>query len=149
MEVATVPHIQLPRSREVLETMRVIIAALVLVFAMVIGTSTTDPDTTRAEECHGASQHSWSGTVSSYGLRDFTISFCGGGDLDIAAEVDVKGRKNVALLLIEPDGTVHVVNGPGGASAGLQGPLANGDWTLIVRNLGPSRLKFGAGLSFE
>lgn len=125
------------------------IAVLLVITGFSVTTGAWAPGTTDAEECDGPAVHSWSGTVISYGIRDFTVSFCGAGDLDIAAELDIKGNKNVALVLVEPDGTIHVFSGSGGASGAIQGPLDNGDWTFLVRNLGKSRLKFDAQLSFE
>lgn len=125
------------------------IAVLLVTTALAVTSGAFAAGTSRAVPCDGPSVHSWYGTVSSYGLRDYTVAFCGAGDLDIAAEVDVKGRKNVALLLIEPDGTVHAFSGRGGATGEIQGPLANGDWRIIVHNLGSSRLKFDAQLAFE
>jgi len=102
-----------------------------------------------AEPC-GPSRHTWKATLPSYGIRDYSVSFCGDETLDVYAGAWWKGNKDISVAVIEPDGTQHLFH-EGGSRAGgaLEGPLDAGTWTIVVRNGNPSRASFQAELSFE
>lgn len=102
-----------------------------------------------ATTCSGPQSYSWSGTVISYGVRDFTVPFCGPDSLDALVSAHWSGNKKLGVQLVEPDGTIHTYVGNGSASGQLAGPLASGNWTVIVRNLTSSNVRFSTGLTFE
>jgi len=124
-----------------------VLVAVLIASAGFAGSS--DRQVAHANGCEGPATHSWSGSVISYGIRDFTVSFCGPESLDAYAGAHWRGNKTLSVVLIEPDGTIHSFSGTGDVGGELEGPLASGDWTLLVRNLGPSKVRFDAELSFE
>lgn len=121
-----------------------IAAAAALLGAALIGTESSEAGT-----CSDPQTNSWSGTVISYGVRDFTVPFCGPDSFDAFVSANWNRNKKLAVQLVGPDGTVHTYSGSGGTSGQLAGPLPDGNWTLIVRNLTSSNVRFSAELSFE
>ena len=124
-------------------------AALALSISVVVAGMFALPSDGVAGGCSGPAKYNWSGTVIPYGVRDFNVSFCGPDSLDAYAGAEWRGNKKLSVVLIEPDGTIHSSTGTGAAAGELEGPLASGDWTILVRNLGSSNVRFAAELSFE
>ena len=125
------------------------VAAVLLSISLVATGMFALPSDGSAGGCSGPATYNWKGTVIAYGIRDFTVSFCGPDSLDVYAGADWRGNKKLSVVLIEPDGTIHSYTGTGAAAGELDGPLDGGDWTVLVRNLTSSNVRFHAELSFE
>ena len=126
------------------------LALVAVAVSLLLGSTLTQgTGQSRATTCSGPQSYSWSGTVISFGVRDFTVPFCGPDSLGATVGARWSGNKRLAVQLVEPDGTVHTYAGKGGASGQLAGPLASGGWTVIVRNLTSSNVRFTANLTFE
>ena len=118
------------------------------IFAVAIGGG-AHRDSASATSCNEPASYSWKGTMPSYGIRDYAVTFCGDAGMEAYAGVTWKGGKNVSINLVGPDGSEHVFGGKSPLGGELSGPLASGTWTLVVRNGSPSNTSFKASLDFK
>jgi len=125
----------------------ILVGGLALV-AIALG-SGAHRDSAEAVSCSDPASYSWKGTLPSYGIRDYAVTFCGDAGMEAYAGVTWKGGKNVSIVLVGPDGAQHVFAGKSPLGGELSGPLASGTWTLVVRNGSPSNTSFRAELDFE
>lgn len=125
----------------------IVIGGLAVV-AVAIGAG-AQRESASAVSCSDPASYSWKGTLPSYGIRDYAVTFCGDAGMEAYAGVTWKGSKNISLALVGPDGTEHVFAGRSPLGGELSGPLDSGTWTLVVRNGSPSNASFKASLDFQ
>jgi len=128
--------------------MRLSLAAVALAAALGITAAMGADDPSGTDPC-AAATYQWRDSVPAYGVRDYAVRFCGDSTLDAYAGAEWKGNKNISVVLIEPDGTMHMFKGSRQAGGELEGPLDAGEYRLVVRNGEPSQTSFKAELSFE
>jgi hypothetical protein len=96
-----------------------------------------------------ATDYTWRGTVPAYGIRDYSIDYCGPDSLDLYAGVHWKGNRALSLVLIAPDGSQSLYTGSRSIGGEVSGPLASGTWTIVVRNDTSSNVSFSAEMALE
>ena len=122
-------------------------AAVVAVMAMV--PALVDQEAS-AGGCDSPASYSWKGSALPYGIRTYSVQFCGPESLDAHAGASWNGNKNISLALVSPSGAIYYFTGGSRHVAGeVEGPLASGTWTLVVRNSGSSNVSFTAAVSFD
>lgn len=97
----------------------------------------------------GPATFNWKGTVLPWGVRDYAVTYCGTGDVEMYAGLRWKGAgKSVAMVLIAPDGSQRMFTGTTEATTEF-GPVGTGTWTLLVRNLGSSNVNYTAAIDLS
>ena len=99
--------------------------------------------------CESAAEYSWKGSALPYGVRTYSVEFCGDESFDVYAGADWKGNKAISLALVAPDGSISYFSGNRHIEGEVEGPLQSGTWTLVVRNSGSSNVSFNAAMSFD
>ena len=97
----------------------------------------------------GPAHYAWKGTLPAYGVRDYSVAYCGPDTLDLYAGAHWKGNKAISVALIAPDASQQVFTGSRDAGGEVDGPLAQGTWTVVVRNDSSANVSFTADMSFE
>ena len=123
-----------------------ITAVAVLVGVVAFSRGDASASATCAEE---PTSYSWKGTILPYGIRDYSVAYCGPDTVDLYAGAHWKGNKAISVVLIAPDGSQHVFTGSRDAGGELEGPIAQGTWTIVVRNNSSANASFSADMSFE
>jgi hypothetical protein len=121
-------------------------AVAVLVGVVVVSREHASASVTCAD---GPANYEWKGTLPAYGVRDYSVAYCGPDTLDLYAGAHWKGNKAISVALIAPDGSQHVFTGARDAGGELEGPIAQGTWTIVVRNDSTANTSFSADMSFE
>jgi hypothetical protein len=99
--------------------------------------------------CESPASYSWNGRALPYGIRTYSVEFCGDDSFDAYAGASWNGNKNISLALVGPDGSIHYFYGNRHIDGEVEGPLPTGTWTLVVRNGTSSNVSFTAGVSFD
>src|SRR5262245_25510356 len=97
----------------------------------------------------GPTSYSWKGTLSPYGIRDYSVAYCGPDTLDLYAGAHWKGNKAISVALIAPDGSQQVFTGARDAGGEVDGPVAQGTWTIVVRSDSSSSASSSADMSLK
>ncbi len=93
----------------------------------------------------------WDG-MASRGGDSHSFRFCGEETMYLDITVNWKGKKDLRLTIVDPNGNTYVSDNHSGTSFELfrqWGPLAHGDWEIIVSNNGKGNAKYHAVVMFR
>ncbi len=131
--------------------------AAVMLSVLAIGFGSTNShaakpgaETVTVEGCMGEEPESagYQGTAAS--TVEYGFTFCSDESLGLRLTLQwSNSKKDLALRVTEPDGTVHFIDNDIGVVENfvLQAPLDEGDWTIEVINNGHGKVKFGLLIS--